>query len=156
MAIKRYAEIEAGMVKNCSTWEEGTAPAGFIDVTDIPAAQKNSTHNGGNSFTRKAPPKVGRISMSATEITLGQSITVTIRAENSKYDNTLRTGFNETRNISVLNGEGVLVRPKFIFTNGVASKSVAPAAVGTYRIQQLSNESEVRLTGDMQLDVLTP
>ena len=162
MAIKRYAEIKNGKVKNISIWKEGTAPAGFINVENNPDCQMGATYNGGNSFTKKAPPKAGMVTITPKvdgkpEVNLGGEVTVSIEAKTSKYpDGVRRTGFNGARNISIVTAEGVLVRPKFTFVNGVASKQFNPSVVGTYKIQPLSAEKEVQLVGDMTLDVLTP
>tara|TARA_R100001530_G_scaffold26226_3_gene21100 strand:- start:2107 stop:2595 length:489 start_codon:yes stop_codon:yes gene_type:complete len=161
MAVKKYAEIVAGKVKNISMWEEGTAPVGFMDVEDIPACQMGATHNGGNSFTKKAPPKVGVITITPKvngkpEVNLGGEVTVSIEAKTNKYpDGVRQAGFNGSRNISIVTAEGALIRPKFTFVNGVAVRQFTPTVVGVYKIQRLPNKSEVQLVGDMTLDVLT-
>ena len=156
MAIKKYAEIKNGKVKNISIWETGTQPSGFKSVDAIPDCQMGATFNGGSSYTRKLPPKIGKVVISPSEINLGESATVTVTAYTNKYDNIVNTAFTgKSRNISVTTPEGVLIRLKFTFTDGVATKSVTPQQVGVYTVQPLPNEKEVQLIGDMTLDVLT-
>jgi len=155
MVIKYGAKIETGKVCCVAVFED-IVGAGYVDVTSVtPRPCKNWIDNGDGTYTPPTPPTVGRITITPAEINLGESATVEIRAEVSKADSTLRP-FNGTRNITVSTPEGVLVRPKFTFVNGVANKVITPHQAGLYTVQPLLKEKEVQLVGTMILDVLTP
>ena len=155
--LKMFAEIidgKVGLVRAFDTDRE-EVPDGWVDVDAHPEVRRGYLYDGSN-FTKQPPPQVGVVSFDPKEIELGETSTITITAKTNKYPSgTVREDFDESVNISAINGQGIELRHRFTFVDGVASKEITPKVEGVYTLGD-SGRMDLQLIGDKEIDVLTP
>ena len=155
--LKMFAEIIDGKVGLVRAFEmpREEVPDGWVDVDAHQEVRRGYLYDG-STFTKQPPPQVGVVSFDPKEIELGETSTITITAKTNKYPSgTVRTDFAESVNISAINGQGIELRHKFTFVDGVASKEITPKVEGVYTLGD-SGRGDLQLTGDKEIDVLTP
>jgi hypothetical protein len=155
--LKMFAEIIDGKVGLVRAFEmpREEVPDGWVDVDAHPEVRRGYLYDG-STFTKQPPPQVGVVSFDPKEIELGETSTITIIAKTNKYPSgTVREDFDESVNISAINGQGIELRHKFTFVDGVASKEITPKVEGVYTLGD-SGRMDLQLTGDKEIDVLTP
>jgi len=155
--VVKYGLKSDGSTVTCVAVFNDTVDAGYTDVTDFARLPcQGWTDNGDGTYTQPSPPQVGVVSFDPKEIELGETSTITITAKTNKYPSgTVREDFDESVNISAINGQGTELRHKFTFVDGVASKEITPKVEGVYTLGD-SGRGDLQLTGDKEIDVLTP